>query len=236
MNLQHITNDLDLTLRRRLRRSNLLQEWNDQAPVLTPSIDRLYAQIRDLDRDVAHPVLAALVDLAKAGDADAAQLVTVALLQRFADKEKVKGGTWDLFPGHLYEAIVTCHSTKSRCLREIIERNALRRNLKSRTLGSNEVALSRESALVSTEPGPEQLAVASAQRRHVLALVEDLARDRTISDTTRRILRHIAAGTERETVREFAGRSANTIRTRTRRAAQTMRDADLHQQLLDAVA
>lgn len=236
MNLQHITDDLDRTLRRELRRTDTLQRWRDHSPAISGTVDDLCAAIRDLDRDVSHPVLAALVGLATDGDTRAAQLVTVALLQRFADKQKAKGGTWEQFPGHLYEAIVTCHSTQSRCLREIIERNALRRNLKSRTLGCNEINLTRGEALASAEPGPEQIVVRDEQRRFVLDLVDQLADERAISDASRRILHHIAAGTDRSTVPEFAGRPANTVRTRRRRVAQTLRDEELRTELLAAVA
>ena len=97
MNLQHITDELDRTLRRHLRRSDTLRRWADHDPSIAATIDDLYAAIRDLDRDVSYPVLAALVALAMDGDTDAAQVVTVALLQRFADKQKAKGGTWDQF-------------------------------------------------------------------------------------------------------------------------------------------
>ena len=59
MNLQHTLNDLDQVLRRRLRRTATLSRWQRDRG-LTPDLDTLYAQIRDLDRCVSHPVLAAL--------------------------------------------------------------------------------------------------------------------------------------------------------------------------------
>ena len=236
MNLQQITTNLDRTLRRQLRRTNTLQSWASEHPALEPSIDTLLHQMRDLDRDVSYPVLAALVNMAKEGDKHAAQLVTVGLLQKFADKEKAKGGTWDQFPGHLYEAIVTCYSTQSRCLREIIERNALRRNLKSRTLGSNEISLEWADRIPSDEPDPESVVVRSIAREEVLAMVDRLAQERRITEATRRVLNHIAAGSDRSTVAEFAGRSANTIRTRCRRAARSLHDQQLQAMLGAAVA
>src|SRR6478735_180848 len=166
MNLQHITTDLDLNLRRHLRRTNTLQRWTEH---LGPAcdLDTLYRQIRDTDRTVSHPVLAVFVDLAKQGDNVAAQAVTVALLQRFADKQRSKGGDWDGFAGHLFEAIVTCHSTSSTCLREIIERNALRRHLRDRTAGINDVQLANAETIPSALPMPEDVAVRAAQRQHV---------------------------------------------------------------------
>jgi|GEM_PF-2440335 len=236
MNLQQITTDLDRTIRRQLRRTDTLQKWASGHPALEPSTDALLDQMRDLNRDVSHPVLAVLVDLAKAADEHAAQLVFVGLLQKFADKEKAKGGTWDQFPGHLYEAIVTCHSTESRCLREIIERNALRRNLKSRTLGSNEVSLDWADRIPSNEPDPESVVVRLVAREEVLAMVDRLAREQRVTEATRRVLHHIAAGSDRATVAEFAGRSANTIRTRCRRAARTLDNQQLHAVLGAAVA
>jgi hypothetical protein len=236
MNLQQITTDLDRTLRRQLRRTNTVQNWADQHPTLEPSIDTLLDQMRDLDRDISHPVLSCLVDLAKKGDAHAAQLVTVGLLQKFADKEKAKGGTWDQFPGHLYEAIITCYSTKSRCLREIIERNALRRNLKTRTLGANEVSLDWADRIPSDDPDPEWLALQNVTRDEVLAMVDHLASERRVTEATRRVLHHIAAGSDRAAVPEFDGRTPNTIRTRCRRAAQSVRDQQLEALLVSAVA
>ena len=236
MNLQQITTDLDHTFRRQMRRTDTLNDWADKHHDLEPSIDTLLDRMRDLDRDISHPVLAALVDMAKEGDQHAAQLVTIGLLQKFADKEKAKGGTWDQFPGHLYEAIVTCYSTESRCLREIIERNALRRNLKSRTLGSNEVSLDWADRIPSNEPDPESVAVRSVARNEVLALVDRLASERRVSEATRRVLHHIAAGSSRAEIPEFAGRSDNTVRTRCRRAAHSMRDQQLEALLVGAVA
>lgn len=236
MNLRHITTDLDRTLRRDLRRTDTLQRWADDHPALEPSIDVLLDRMRDLDRDVSHPVLAALVGLAMNGNHEAAQLVTIGLLQKFADKQAARGGTWDQFPGHLYEAIVTCYSTKSRCLREIIERNALRRNLRSRTIGSNELSLDWADDIASSEPGPEAIAVRAAMERDVLALVDQLAEDRRVTEGTRRVIHHIAVGTDRATVAEFDGRSANTVRTRCRRAARKLHDDRLHGLLLDSVA
>lgn len=236
MNLQQITTDLDRTLRRQLRRTDTLQNWAHEHQALEPFIDTLLHQMRDLDRDVSHPVLAVLVDMAKEGDEHAAHLVTVGLLQKFADKEKAKGGTWDQFPGHLYEAIVTCYSTESRCLREIIERNALRRNLKSRTLGSNEVSLEWADRIPSDEADPESVVVRSVAREEVIAMVDRLARERRVTEATRRVLHHIAAGSDCTTVAEFAGRSANTIRTRCRRAARSVHDQQLQAVLGAAVA
>ena len=235
MNLQQITTDLDRTLHRQLRRTDTLQNWANQNPVLEPSIDTLLDQMRDLDRDVSHPVLAALVGMATKGDPHAAQLVTVGLLQKFADKEQAKGGTWDQFPGHLYEAIVTCYSTESRCLREIIERNALRRNLKSRTLGSNEVTLEWADRIPSDQPDPESVAVRLIARSEVLAMVDRLATERCVTDATQRLLHHIAAGSDLSEVTEFAGRSANTVRTRCRRAARSLHDQQLRSELVAAV-
>ncbi len=230
-----MTTDLDRTLRRELRRTDTLQRWAAAHPALQPSINTLLQQVRDLDRDISHPVLAALVDMAKEGDQHAAQLVTVGLVQKFADKEKAKGGTWDQFPGHLYEAIVTCYSTESRCLREIIERNALRRNLKSRTLGSNEVTLNWAQRIPSNGPDPESMAVQSVARNEVLALVDRLASERRVTEATRRVLHHIAAGSDLSAVTGFAGRSGNTVRTRCRRAARSLRDQQLHAELVAAV-
>ena len=179
MNLQHITTDLDLTLRRSLRRTGTLRDWH-QHHGLTPDIDALYRQMGDRDRTVSHPVLAILVDRAKAGDTDAAQAVTVALLQRFADKERTKGGTWDGFAGHLYEAIVTCRCTRSKCLREIIERNALRRHLKSRIAGSRELPLPEDAAMPSPLPLPEDIVIRMDQRTHVTRLIADLVEARAL--------------------------------------------------------
>ena len=236
MNLQHITSDLERTLRRQLLRTDTLQNWVEEHPVLEPSIDTLLHQMRDLDRNTSYPVLAALVDLAKTGDRHAAQLVTVGLLQKFADKEKTRGGTWDQFPGHLYEAIVTCHSTNSHCLREIIERNALRRNLKSRTLGSKEMSLDWGEGLPSDELGPELTALRMVARAEVLNMIGRLVQEHRVNDSTRRVLHHIASGSDRATVPEFDGRSPNTIRTRCRRAAHTLRSDRLRTELLEAVA
>jgi hypothetical protein len=235
MNLQHITTDLDLTLRRHLRRTDTIQRWAEHLGTTT-DIDTLYGQIRDTDRTVSHPVLAVLVDLAKHGDTDAAQAVTVALLQRFADKERGKGGDWDGFAGHLYEAIVTCHSTSSTCLREIIERNALRRHLRDRIAGANDVQLTNAEAIPSILPMPEDVAVQAAQRRHVQDLIADLVARRAISETTQRILAHIAAGTDRHDVPEFHGCADNTIRARSRRAARALTSDRLRQELAPAVA
>ena len=234
MNLQHITTDLDLTLRRSLRRTGILQHWN-QHHGLTPDIDALYRQIGDRDRTVSHPVLAILVDRAKAGDTDAAQAVTVALLQRFADKENTKGGTWDGFAGHLYEAIVTCHCTRSNCLREIIERNALRRHLKIRIAGSHDLPLPEDAAMLSPLPAPDDIVIRLHQRAHVKRLIADLVEARALSTTTQRILTHIAAGTERDDVFELSGCAANTARTRCRRAARSLTCERLHQELAQAV-
>lgn len=230
MNLQHITTDLDLTLRRRLRRTNMLQHWN-QHHGLAHDLDTLYQQMRDRDRTVSHPVLAILVDLAKAGDIDAAQVVTVALLQRFADKENTKGGTWDGFAGHLYEAIVTCHCTRSKCLREIIERNALRRHLKIRIAGSHDLPLPEDAAMLSPLPGPDDIVIRMDQRTHVTRLIADLVEARALSTSTQRILSHIAGGTERDDVFEFSGCASNTARTRCRRAARTLSCDRLRQEL-----
>ena len=234
MNLQHITTDLDLTLRRRLRRTNTLQHWN-QHNGLTPDLDKLCTQMRDRDRSVSHPVLAILVDRAKAGDIDAAQVVTVALLQRFADKERTKGGTWDGFAGHLYEAIVTCHCTRSRCLREIIERNALRRHLKIRIAGSHDLPLPEDAAMLSPLPAPDDIVIRLHQRTQVTRLIADLVEARALSTTTQRILTHIAAGTERDDVFEFSGCAANTARTRCRRAARSLTCERLRHELAQAV-
>ena len=234
MNLQHITTDLDRTLRRRLRHSHSLKRWSEHLRSAT-DIDTLYEQMRDVDRTVSHPVLAVLVDLAKQGDTDAAQAVTVALLQRFADKQGNKGGDWDGFAGHLYEAIVTCHSTQSTCLREIIERNALRRHLRCRTAGAGEVQFANAEQIPSALPMPEDVAVQAAQRRHVEELIADLVTQRSISKTTQRILAHIAAGTDREEVPEFDGWAANTIRTRSRRAARSLTSDRLRQELAPVV-
>jgi DNA-binding CsgD family transcriptional regulator len=235
MNLQQITTDLDRTIRRQLRRTNTLQNWASEHPTLEPSIDTLLDQMRDLDRDISHPVLAVLVGMAKTGDQHAAQLVTVGLLQKFADKEKAKGGTWDQFPGHLYEAIVTCYSTQSRCLREIIERNALRRNLKTRTLGANDVHLDRVDLIPSDEPDPETVAVRSITRSEVLAMVDRLARERHVTETTRTVLHHVATGSDPTLIAEFAGRSANTVRTRCRRAAHSLRNQQLQAELVASI-
>jgi len=236
MNLQQITTDLDRTLRRQLRRTDTLQNWANEHPALEPSIDALLDHMRDLDRDVSHPVLATLVDMAKDGDQHAAQLVTVGLLQKFADKEKAKGGTWDQFPGHLYEAIVTCYSTESRCLREIIERNALRRNLKSRSIGSNENGLEWADRIPSHDQGPESAALQTVARDEVLVVVDRLARERCVTEATRRVLHHIAADSNRTVVPDFNGRSANTVRTRCRRAAQLFRSDAIHRALLEVAA
>ena len=234
MNLQHITTELDLTLRRRFGRIDTLWDWNDHHG-LTPDLDTLYTQMRDRDRTVSHPVLATLVDRAKTGDTDAAQAVTVALLQRFADKERTKGGTWDGFAGHLYEAIVTCHCTRSKCLREIIERNALRRHLKCRIAGSHEVQFTSAEEIPSRSLSPEDLVVRADQRTHVRRLIGDLVEAREISTTTQRILTHIAAGTERDDVPEFRGCATNTVRTRRRRAARLLTDGCLRAELLGVV-
>ena len=235
MNLQHITTDLDRTLRRRMRRTDTLQRWNKHLGSAS-DIDTLFGQIRDADRSVSHPVLAVLVDLAKHGDTDAAQAVTVALLQRFADKERGKGGDWDGFAGHLYEAIVTCHSTSSNCLREIIERNALRRHLRDRIAGVDDVQLANAETIPSVLPMPEDVAVRAAQRRHVQDLIADLVAQRAISETTQRILAHIAAGTDRHDVPEFRGWADNTIRARSRRAARSLTSDHLRQELASVVA
>jgi hypothetical protein len=235
MNLQHITTDLDRTLRRRLRRTDTLQRWNEHLGSAS-DLDTLFGQIRDADRSVSHPVLAVLVDLAKHGDTDAAQAVTVALLQRFADKERGKGGDWDGFAGHLYEAIVTCHSTSSNCLREIIERNALRRHLRDRIAGVDDVQLANAETIPSVLPTPEDVAVRGAQRRHVQDLIADLVAQRAISETTQRILAHIAAGTDRHDVPEFHGWADNTIRARSRRAARSLTSDHLRQELASVVA
>ena len=235
MNLQHITTDLDLTLRRRLRRTGTLQHWN-QHNGLTPDIDTLYTQMRDRDRTVCHPVLAILVDRAMAGDTDAAQAVTVALLQRFADKEKTRGGTWDGFAGHLYEAIVTCHCTRSKCLREIIERNALRRHLKIRIAGSHDLPLPEDTAMPSPLPAPDDIVIRMDQRAQVMRLIADLVEARAISTTAQRILTHIAAGTDRDDAPEFSGCAADTVRTRCRRAARSLSCDRLHQELAWTVA
>ena len=235
MNLQHITTDLDRTLRRRLRRTDTLQRWNEHLGSAY-DLDTLFGQIRDADRSVSHPVLAVLVDLAKHGDTDAAQAVTVALLQRFADKESGKGGDWDGFAGHLYEAIVTCHSTRSNCLREIIERNALRRHLRDRIAGVDDVQLANAETIPSVLPMPEDVAVRAAQRRHVQDLIADLVAQRAISETTQRILAHIAAGTDRHDVPEFHGWADNTIRARSRRAARSLTSDHLRQELASVVA
>lgn len=236
MNLQHITSDLERTLRRHLRRTDTVQTWAEEHPALSLSIDKLLHQMRDTDRTTSHPVLAALVDLARNGDQHAAQLVTVGLLQKFADKEKTRGGTWDQFPGHLYEAIVTCHSTDSRCLREIIERNALRRNLKTRTLGSREVSLDWVEGLPSDELGPESTALRIVARAEVVNMIGRLVQEHRVNDSTRRVLHHIASGSDRATVPEFDGRSPNTIRTRCRRAAHILRSDRLRTELLQAIA
>lgn len=236
MNLQHITTNLDNNLRRHLRRTDTLQQWAEHDPRLASSVGALYAQIRDLDRDVSHPVLAALVDLAKNGDNDAAQLVTVALLQRFADKERTKGGAWEQFPGHLYEAIATCHSTRSRCLREIIERNALRRNLKDRIAGADDIQLTHEELLVSVTPTPEDVVIHTDQRRSVRDRLDELVQQRALSETSQRILEHIIAGTDRSTIPELQDRPSNTARTRCRRVAQGLRDNELRTHLIDIVA
>lgn len=235
MNLQHITTDLDLTLRRHLRRTDTLQRWNEHLGSAC-DIDTLYRQIRDTDRTVSHPVLAMFVDLAKQGDTDAAQAVTVALLQRFADKQRSKGGDWDGFAGHLFEAIVTCHSTHSTCLREIIERNALRRHLRDRIAGFNDVQLANAETIPSSLPMPEDVAVRAAQRQHVQDLIADLVARRAISATTQRILAHIAAGTDRRDVPEFNGCADNTIRARTRRAARSLTSDHLRHELASVVA
>ena len=234
MNLQHITTDLDLTLRRRLRCTNTRQVWNHNH-ALTLDLDTLYQQMRDRDRTVSHPVLATLVDRAKAGDTDAAQAATVALLQRFADKERDKGGTWDGFAGHLYEAIVTCHCTRSKCLREIIERNALRRHLKIRIAGSHDLPLPEDAAMPSPLPAPDDIVIRMDQRTHVRRLIADLVEARAISTTTQRILTHIAAGTERYDLPEFSGCAANTARTRCRRAARSLTCERLRHELTQAV-
>ncbi len=235
MNLQHITTDLDLTLRRRLRRTDTLQRWSEHFGS-DSDLDTLYRQIRDADRTVSHPVLAVLVDFAKHDDTDAAEAVTVALLQRFADKERGKGGDWDGFAGHLYEAIVTCHSTSSNCLREIIERNALRRHLCDRIAGVDDVQLADAETIPSVLPTPEDVAVQAAQRRHVQDLITDLVAQRAISETTQRILAHIAAGTDRHDVPEFHGWADNTIRARSRRAARSLTSDHLRQELASVVA
>ena len=46
MNLQHITTDLDRTLRRQLRRTDTLQTWADEHPALVPCIDTLLDRMR----------------------------------------------------------------------------------------------------------------------------------------------------------------------------------------------
>ena len=235
MNLQQTTIDLDRSLRRQLRRASTLRQWAAQHPVLDPEIDTLIANMRNLDRDISHPVLACLVDLAKRGDQHAAQLVTVGLLQKFADKQRDRGETWDEFPGHLYEAIVTCHSTTSRCLREVIERNALRRNLKSRTLGTNDVSLDQADRLPSGDAGPETMALRLITRCEVFEVVEHLVREKRVTDANLRVLRHIATGSDPATVPELAGRCPSTAQARRRRAAQLLRDPRTRTALLTAV-
>ena len=85
-------------------------------------------------------------------------------------------------------------------------------------------------------PMPEDVAVQAAQRRHVEELIADLVTQRSISKTTQRILAHIAAGTDREEVPEFDGWAANTIRTRSRRAAHSLTSDRLRQELAPVVA
>jgi len=80
MNLQYITTDLDLNLRRHLRRTDTIQRWTEHLGSAC-DLDTLYRQIRDTERTVSHPVLAVFVDLAKQGDNVAAQAVTVAHLR-----------------------------------------------------------------------------------------------------------------------------------------------------------
>jgi hypothetical protein len=83
---------------------------------------------------------------------------------------------------------------------------------------------------------PEDVAVQAAQRRHVRDLIADLVEERAISETTQRILAHIAAGTDRRDVPEFHGCADNTIRARSRRAARALTSDHLRQELAPAVA
>lgn len=52
-------------------------------------------------------------------------------------------------------------------------------------------------------------------------LIADLVAQRAITETTQRILAHIAVGTDRHDVPEFHGYADNTIRAHSRRAART---------------
>jgi hypothetical protein len=133
------------------------------------------------------------------------------------------------------QELITCHSTTSRCLREIIERNALRRNLKSRTLGTNDVSLDQADRLPCIDSGPETLVLQSIARCEAFEVVDRLTQERQLTDANLRVLRHIAAGSDPAIVPELAGRCPSTAQARRRRAAQLLRDPRTRTALLAAV-
>jgi len=155
-------------------------------------------------------VLAALVDLASHGDRQAALLVTFSLLPRMVQAETHRNAvcragddSYEQMAGLLWETIVTVPNPAVVALRESIERNVWRRKWRSeRPIPT--VQLDIERVGVATAGGGQVALVAAGrdvgevvvEGLHVESTLARLESDGAVSAMTRRLLEHLAAGTE----------------------------------------
>jgi hypothetical protein len=235
MSLATTTAGLEVQWRRRLHDHPPRQRWADQHPVLDTDLDELRDRLADRDRDRSGPTLAALVQLARDGDNDAALLVTLALLPRMVNVEARYGEHrgYDELAGHLWEAVVTASNPQTRCLRECIERNVWRRHRRYRRSPKTTVPVNigvdpRRRRYPYAEAAPDSTEDDALAGHQAHAMLEQLTTTGTISPAAARLLEHLAADTDYRRV----GQSQEAARKQRWRTTSGLRAIPgLHEQL-----
>jgi hypothetical protein len=199
MSLATTTDRLEHSFRFAASRNPPWQRWAAVHRALRIPPDEIRGRLADRDRVRSGPILAALVDLARHGDREAALLVTLALLPRMVRVEQRArcrdgGDGYEQLAGILWEAVVTAPNPNARCLRESIERNVWRRKWRSERPAPT-LPLDPDAAGRAIQAGDDTEA-AAVGHTHLQATVQRLEAAGSITASTRRLLEHLAADTE----------------------------------------
>jgi hypothetical protein len=198
MSLATTTNRLEDSLGSTLRRNPPWQRWAAAHRSLRIAPTELRERLADRDRTRSEPILAALVDLARHGDRQAALLVTLALLPRMVRVEQRRTRSdgddgYEQLAGILWEAVVTAPNPNAECLRECIERNVWRRKWRSERRTPT-LPLDPDAAGRAIQAGDDPEAAATGHA-HLQATLHRLEAVGSITAPTRRMIEHLAADT-----------------------------------------
>jgi hypothetical protein len=180
------------------RRRPPWRRWAATHPALAITPDEIRARLAERERTVSGPVLAPLVELAGAGDHQAALLVTLVLLPRMvraeAQSSRDRGGDcYEQLAGLLWEAVVTASNPGVATLRESIERNVWRRKWRGeRPVCAVELDVDRAGPAAASGDHANDVVAA----HHLAAVLSRLEAEGAITAATRRVLDQLAAGTD----------------------------------------